>query len=127
MSIIEKAYELGQEIALSKELNDMKEAEMALMSDEMAQKIVLEFNEKQRNFMAMQQQGQELTESQKAEVKDLEERMLDNPLIYSFFQAQQGFEKVLEEVNNIISQAISGGEHSCSDDCCSSCGGGCSN
>ncbi len=124
MSILEKAHALGQEIAVSKELNDMKEAEHELMHDEAAQKIVLEFNEKQKSFMAMQQQGQELSESQKAEVKDLEERMLENPLIHRFFQAQQDFEKVLEEINNIISQAISGGEqHSCSDDCCTSCSG----
>jgi len=123
MSILEKAHALGQEIAVSKELNDMKEAEQELMRDETAQRIIQEFNEKQKNFMAMQQQGQELSESQKAEVKDLEERMLENPLIYRFFQAQQGFEKVLEEINNIISQAISGEQHSCSDDCCTSCSG----
>lgn len=120
MSILEKAYALGQEIATSKELNDMKEAEQELMRDEIAQKIIKDFNEKQKNYMTMQQQGLELTESQKADVKDMEQRMLENPLIYRFFEAQQGFEKVLEEINNIISQAISGGQ-SCSDDCCSSC------
>lgn len=123
MSILEKAHALGQEIATSKELNDMREAEQELMRDEVAQRIIQEFNEKQKSFMAMQQQGQELSESQKTEVKDLEERMLDNPLIYRFFQAQQGFEKILEEINNIISEAISGEQHSCSDDCCTSCSG----
>jgi len=121
MSILEKAYELGQEIATSKELNNMKEAEQELMRDEVAQKIIQEFNEKQKNFMTMQQQGLELTESQKADVKDMEQRMLEHPLIYRFFEAQQGFEKVLEEINNIISKAISGEQASCSDDCCSGC------
>lgn len=125
MSILEKAYALGQEIATSKELRDMKEAEQALMGDKEAQKIIQEFNEKQKRFMNMQQQGLELSQIQKDEVKDLEQRMLDNPLIYNFFQAQQGFEKVLEEINGIISKAIAGdnacGDASCSDDCCSTC------
>jgi len=121
MSILEKAFELGQEIATSKELSAMKEAEQELMRDAIAQKIIQDFNEKQKNFMTMQQQGLELTESQKAEVKDMEQSMLEHPVIYKFFEAQQGFEKVLEEINNIISQAISGGQSSCSDDCCSGC------
>jgi cell fate (sporulation/competence/biofilm development) regulator YlbF (YheA/YmcA/DUF963 family) len=126
MSILEKAYELGQEIAESQELAAMKDAELNMMQDAEAQKIIQEFNEKQKTFMMLQQQGQQLTESQKQEVEDLEKRMLDNPLIYDFFKAQQNFEKVLEEINKIISQAISGQHASCSDDCCTTCGGGCS-
>ncbi|TYO97808.1 YlbF family regulator [Desulfallas thermosapovorans] len=123
MSILEKAYELGQEIAASEELNNMKNAELTMMQDQEAQSIIQEFNAKQRQYMEMQRQGQQLTETQKKEVADLEKRMLDNPLIYSFFQAQQNFEKVLEEINNIISKAITGEQSSCSDECCSSCSG----
>lgn len=126
MSILEKAYELGQEIATSKELQDMKEAEQALMGNEEAQKIIQEFNEKQKRFMAMQQQGLELSQVQKDEVKDLEKRMLDNPLIYEFFKAQQGFEKVLEQINEIISKAIAGENASCGDSCNDDCCSGCS-
>ncbi len=122
MSIMEKAYELGQEIAMSKELREMKNAELEMMQDDEAQKIIQEFNEKQKLFMAMQREGKELTESQKEEVKDLEQRMLDNPLIYKFFKAQQDFEKVLEEINEIISRAIAGEHSSCDDSCCSTCG-----
>lgn len=126
MSILEKAYELGQEIAASDELTNMKNAESLMMQNEEASKIIQEFNEKQKEYLMLQQQGQQLTDSQKKEVADMEKRMLDNPLIYSFFKAQQDFEKVLEEINNIIARSISGQPNSCSDDCCSSCGGGCS-
>ena len=121
MSILEKAHALGEEISMSKELNDMKEAEQELMQNLEAQSIIQEFNQKQKKFLSMQKQGQELTESQKEEVKDLEQRMMENPLIHKFFTAQQNFEKVLEEINNIISKAISGNNASCSDDCCTSC------
>lgn len=126
MSILEKAYELGQEIAASKELQEMKEAEQNMMKNPEAQKIIQEFNEKQKNYMMLQQQGQPLTESQKQEVQNMEKQMLDNPLIHTFFQSQQSFEKVLEQINNIISQAITGQSPSCNDDCCTTCGGGCS-
>ncbi|WP_347490961.1 YlbF family regulator [Desulfoscipio sp. XC116] len=123
MSILEKAYELGQEIAASDELNDMKNSEMSMMQDPEAQGIIQEFNTKQKQYLEMQKQGQQLTDDQKKEVSDLEKRMLDNPLIYNYFQAQQKFEKVLEQINGIISNAITGQQSSCSDECCSSCSG----
>ena len=121
MSILEKAHALGEEISMSKELSDMKEAEQELMQNFEAQSIIQEFNQKQKQFLSMQKQGQELTDSQKEEVKVLEQRMMDNPLIHKFFAAQQNFEKVLEEINNIISKAISGDNAPCSSDCCTSC------
>jgi len=123
MSILEKAYELGQEISTSKELNEMKNAEMAMMQDEAAQQIIKEFNEKQKVYLEIQRKGEQLSATQKEDVEELERKMLDNPLIYQFFAAQQNFEKVLEEINNIIAKAISGNDHACSDDCCSSCSG----
>lgn len=123
MSILEKAYELGQEIAASKELAEMKNAELMMMQNEEAKRIIEEFKEKQKIYMSLQRQGVELTPGQKEDVERIEKAMLDNPLIYNFFKAQQNFEKVLEEINNIISQAITGQHASCSDECCSSCSG----
>lgn len=124
MSIMEKAMELGQEIANSVELNEMKNAELAMLQNEEAKKIIEGFNQKQQYYMELQRQGQELTASQKEDVKQVEEAMLDNPLIYNFFKAQQNFERILEQINNIISQAIMGNSaSSCSDDCCTSCSG----
>lgn len=40
ISILEKAYELGQEILLSEELNDMRKAEQSMLQDEIARNIV---------------------------------------------------------------------------------------
>lgn len=124
ISILKKAKELGDEIASSKELEEMKSAQLAVMQDPEAQAIVKEFQEKQKTFYLIQQQGHELTESQKKEVEELEQKMTNNPLIARYIKTQQRFEKLLEEINNIIAQSISD-KHSCSDSCCSSCNGGC--
>lgn len=122
MSIIEKARELGEEIASSVELGEMKNAEIAMMSDTEANRLVNEFNEKQRKYLELKSKGIDLTREQEEEVNDLERRVLDNPLIVDFFRKQQNFEKIIEEINDIISRAIAG-ESACSDDCCSSCSG----
>lgn len=123
MSVIDKARELGEEISNSVELNQMRETQNAMLADPEAKSIVEEFNAKQKYYMTLQQKGVELTDSQKQDVQDLEQRMVDNPLIINFFRAQQSFEKMLEQINEIISQAITGESHSCSDECCSSCSG----
>lgn len=123
MSVIEKARELGELISLSAELSQMRDTQNAMLADPEARSIVEEFNSKQKYYMSLQQQGVELTDSQKQDVQELEQKMLDNPLIIDFFRAQQSFEKMLEQINEIISHAITGESHSCSDDCCSSCSG----
>ncbi|MGQ9557002.1 MAG: YlbF family regulator [Desulfurispora sp.] len=126
-AILQKARELGEEISRSAELQEMLAAQQAMLGSPEAAALIEEFNRKQKYYMTIQRQGLELTDSQKQDIADLEERMLDNELVLGFFRAQQNFEKILEEINNIISQAISGqaacSADSCSDECCSSCSG----
>lgn len=126
MSVLDKARELGAEILQSQELNDMKNAELAMINDVEAQKIIDQFKDKQRTYQAVKAEGGELSEDQQKEVEDLEQKMLENQLILEYFKTQQSFEQMLEEINNIIAGAISGSDCNCSDDCCTSCDEGCS-
>lgn len=125
MSVLDRARELGAEILESSELLEMRNAEQVMLNDKEAQKLIQEFKDKQKDYQMIKSKGEELTESQQQEVDDLESRMLDNPLILDYFRAQQHFENMLEEINNIIAGAISGGECQCSDDCCTSCESDC--
>lgn len=125
MSVLDRARELATEILESSELNEMRNTEKTMLNDEDAQKLIQEFKDKQKAYQLVKSQGKELTESQQQEVDDLETRMLDNPLILDYFRAQQNFENMLGEINNIIAGAISGGECECSDDCCTSCDSDC--
>jgi cell fate (sporulation/competence/biofilm development) regulator YlbF (YheA/YmcA/DUF963 family) len=125
MSVLDRARELGAEILESSELLEMRNAEQVMLNDKEAQKLIQEFKDKQKDYQMIKSKGEELTESQQQEVDDLESRMLDNPLILDYFRAQQNFENMLEEINNIIAGAISGGECQCADDCCTSCDSEC--
>lgn len=126
MSILEKARDLGEEIATSPELQQMKEAEIAMMNDSQASSLVEEFNRTQRKYLDLKAQGMELAAEQLKEVEELEKKVMDNSLIVDFFRKQQSFEMIIEQINEIISSAIAGGHDcssGCSDDCCSSCSG----
>ncbi|ACV62952.1 conserved hypothetical protein [Desulfofarcimen acetoxidans DSM 771] len=126
-AILNKARELGREIAESVELSAMRNAQDNMMSDPLAQSIIQEFEEKQQVYHMLRSQGQQLTEEQKQEIEAFEEKMLSNDLIVQYFKTQQEFEKIIEAVNNIISEAITGESHGCecgTSSCCSSCGSG---
>lgn len=126
MSILEKARELGEEIATSPELAQMNDAEITMMNDTEANLLVAEFNQKQRKYLDLKAQGTELDSEQVKEVEDLEKKVMGNQLIVDFFRKQQNFERIIEQINEIISEAISGGHNcsdGCSDDCCTSCSG----
>ncbi|MDD3024215.1 MAG: YlbF family regulator [Syntrophomonadaceae bacterium] len=120
MSVLDKARELGAEISISKELISLKEAEEMMLKDQGAEEVLKEFNEKQQSLQVIQSQGMPLTEGQKRELEELELKMLNNPYVYNFFTAQQEFYKVLEAVNNIISEAIGVRQQGCEcgDECC---------
>ncbi len=130
MSVIEVAQELGKAITESQELADMRSTQEAMMSDVAAAALVDEFNQKQQRFIELTHNGVQLTSEQKAEIADIEKRMMENPKVLAYYHAQQNFEKMLDGINQIIYKAISGnngceGDGSCSSGCCSSCGGGC--
>ncbi|NLI14338.1 YlbF family regulator [Pelotomaculum propionicicum] len=128
MSILDKARELGAELAVSKELINFREAEEMMLKDPHAYDVVKAFNEKQQSFQVILSQGIALTDGQKKELEDLESKMLDNPYVYNFIKAQQEFFKLLETVNNILDEAIGMNQQGCEcdDDSCGCGGGSCS-
>lgn len=123
--VLEKAKELGDQIAASEELDAMKKAQLAVMQNHEAKAIIDEFQKEQEGLFRIQQSGQELNDDQKELIRKLEQRMSENPIIEEYIVTQQKFEELLDEINNIIAESISGQQPSCGDSCCSSCGGGC--
>lgn len=118
VSVYSKAKELAAEISKSKELNNVREAEARMLQDLEARRIIDSFQKKQQAMQMLQSRGQILTEGQKKEVEELEKQMVENSLIFDFFQAQQDFERVLERINRIIGESIGPGpECSCESEC----------
>ena len=118
VAILDKAKELGLELSKSKEFSNVREAEITMMQDLEAQNIINEFQAKQQTLQTMQAQGLPLSEQQQREMGEFQKRMFDNPLISSFFKAQESFEHILDQVNKIISESIGFGQGcGCEDEC----------
>ena len=108
MSLEAKAKELAAAIEDSDEFQALKEAEKKVEEDDEAKSILEEFQTKQQQMQMMQQAGGNINEAMKNEIQSLRADMQENRVISELMSKQQGFNKVMEEVNQVLSTAIQG-------------------
>jgi len=120
-----KARELGEELARSREITAMHQAEMAMLQDPEAGNIVREFNAKRQMFDKMMARGEEPDGKLKEEAAAIEAKAQGNPLIDKFFAAQKEVENLLEMINEEIGAGLTGAVagHECAPDDCGHCDG----
>ncbi len=116
MAIKEKAHELAQEIINSSEYEEMKQAEQAVMNDDEASDLMEELESVQQRIQMAQMNGQEIDQQQQKKIQNLKARMQQNAKISDFLSAQQEFNEVMEDVNEIISDALQGKEQAPEED-----------
>lgn len=122
--IFEKAKELGELISHSDIKKRADEANRALTADETAVGLISSYNEVRESKLAAFKDRQPTAE----EAKEINEflqaefnKMAENAVIREYIEANQALEQTLNQMDQILRNAISGG-HSCSGSC-SSCGG----
>ncbi len=122
--IFEKAKELGELISHSDIKKRADEANRALTADETAVGLISSYNEVRESKLATFKDRQPTAE----EAKEINEflqaefnKMAENAVIREYIEANQALEQTLNQMDQILRNAISGG-HSCSGSC-SSCGG----
>lgn len=122
--IFEKAKELGELIAHSEIKARADEANKALTADTDAVDLISGYNDKRQEkleaFADRQptaEEAQEINEFLQNEFN----KIAENATIREYIEANRAFESVLNQMDQIIKNAISGG-HSCSGSC-SECGG----
>ena len=116
MAIKEKAHELAQEIINSSEYEEMKQAEQAVMNDDEASDLMEELESVQQRIQMAQMNGQEIDQQQQKKIQNLKAKMQQNAKISDFLSAQQEFNEVMEDVNEIISDALQGKEQAPEED-----------
>lgn len=124
IQIYEKAKELGELIAHSDLKKRADEANKALTSDAEAVDLINDYNDKRQAKLAEISDKQPTAEEAKAINEYLQNefnKMAENPVIKEYIEANSEFEKVLNQMDQIIKSSISGGS-GCSGSC-STCGG----
>jgi cell fate (sporulation/competence/biofilm development) regulator YlbF (YheA/YmcA/DUF963 family) len=111
--ILKKAQELGKLLVNSEEYLALEKAETILEDDQEAVELLDNFEEKQQKF-AGDRSNNELRE----ELQSLQDEMLANEKVNSYFQSQKQFNQLMNAVNGEISNILNPNQ-GCS------CGGNC--
>lgn len=126
--ILTKARELGQAIVDSEEFKALKAAEEAQEKDADAMELLLKYNT-DRKALAEEISTGNVSEERMAEIREqLEEsfeKVMSNPTIAAYSEAQQKFDAIVQQMNAILTYFITGEiSGGCSGNCsgCSSCG-----
>ena len=126
MDIIEKARELGIMMGNSKEMVLYKKYEAVMQSDEKSNKLMLEYKQLQIDMVKCTREGAaaEIIEETKQKLLAKQQEINEYEITYNYLTAKANLEALMKKVNDVIVFSITG-EPTCSEDKCSSCGGGC--
>ena len=127
-TIIEKAHELGLEIAKSEELKNLEAAKAALESDEALNKQMSEY-EAERQLLGEEFSKPEMEMDEiaianlRARLEELGKSIGQNPMYIAVSEALQAMNKLMADVNAEIKFCITGERDTCTHDCstCSGC------
>ena len=123
--IIRLAFELGNAVAESDEVDRLKALQMKLVQDSNAYDLLIKYQDAKSQLEHKFQDGLLVTKAEEDHLSILEQQLTANSTINELIQAQEKFDNLMQAVYFSMNQAISG-TGSCSPDSCDSCGGGCS-
>lgn len=121
--VLEKAAELAAALENCEELKDIKAKQEALRGDAEAEEMLNAFFQMQQQLYSLQEQGKEPDPEITAQFNDIQDKMEKNVAVAQFYASQAALGQVLQQVNQIITQAITGEEESCSPSQCAHCSG----
>ena len=126
--IIEKAHELGLEIAASDEIKELEAAKAAYEADEELTKLMAEYEIDRRllgeEFAKNEGEADEIAIANlRARIEELTSIITKNAVYIAFSVAQQNMNKLMADVNAEIKFCITGERDECTHDCstCSGC------
>lgn len=109
MSYIDKARELGEALAQTPEAQALTAAEAAIRADQESNESFLQYQQKEQQLITTQMISKVVPEKEALALIDLKIRIMNkHPLIKTYFQQQQKFERVMAMVNLTITTTING-------------------
>lgn len=121
--VLEKAVELAAALENCEELKEVKSKQEALRADAEAEEMLASFFQMQQQLYSLQEQGKDPDAELTAQFNDIQDKMEKNLAVAEFYQSQAALGQILQQINQIITQAITGEEEGCSPDHCASCSG----
>ncbi|MDD4170828.1 MAG: YlbF family regulator [Syntrophomonas sp.] len=120
--IIQMAFELGNTIAQSEEIQSLKDTQAKLIKDQEASALVGNYQEALTKIENKMRDGLQIVPEEEQQMEALKQQLNGNPMVQELIQVQEKLNNLMQSVYFAINQAMAGED--CSSDC-SSCGGSC--
>ena len=120
--VLEKAAELAAAIEESDELKQVKEMQQVIQEDKEAEEILNSFFQMQQQMYELQGKGIEPDDELNAQYNAIQDKMEQNMNVAKYYQSQAALGQLLQQINGLITKAITG-EEGCSEESCASCAG----
>lgn len=121
--IVKLAFELGNAIAESDEMFELRATQVRVSQDREAYDLIMRFQEAHTQVENKLNDGLPLTQAEENHLDILEQQLNANAMVQELMKAQDKFDSLMQGVYFAMNQAITGAD-SCSGGC-SSCGGSC--
>lgn len=112
-----KACELAQAIAQSSEANELRKTEHQIRQDKVANNLTERWKKVYERITELQNSGQPLTEKDERSIEFIEAKVENHPLILEFIDAHYKFTEMLEEINGVLSGALTFDSNEDTDPC----------
>lgn len=119
--IIKIAFELGNAIAQSEEMTNLKTQQAELMGKKEAYELIMRYQEAKTKIDHKLMDGLIVTQQEENHLDIMEQQISTHPDIQNLLAVQEQLENLMQAVYFAINQAVSG---DCSSGC-DSCGGNC--
>ena len=119
--IIKMAFELGNAIADSEEIAQLKTAQEKVTTDQKAYELIMNYQDAKSKSDNKLRDGMQLSKIEEDHLNILQQQLDSNAKVMELISTQDKFDSLMQAVYFAMNQALSGG---CSSDC-SSCGGSC--
>ena len=120
--VLEKAAELAAAIEESDEFKQVKEMQKVIQEDKEAEEILNSFFQMQQQMYELQGKGIEPDDELNAQYNAIQDKMEQNMNVAKYYQSQAALGQLLQQINGLITKAITG-EEGCSEESCASCAG----
>ncbi|MTI80651.1 MAG: YlbF family regulator [Firmicutes bacterium] len=105
-SIVELAKSLGEDLADTEEFKQKQESEEVLRQNEEARKLVKEFKNLKNSFERMERLGAALTDKNRQQLKDAEEKAMQHPMVKEWYEKSQNFYDLVIKVNEKMQEMM---------------------
>ncbi|MFA6808543.1 MAG: YlbF family regulator [Eubacteriales bacterium] len=101
-----KSSDLAKAIYDSEEAQELRESEKKIREDKVANNLTERWQKVHQKITAIQESGEKLSEQDEKSIEFIEAKVENHPLLLNYMDAHNNFTKMLEEINSILSGAL---------------------